>query len=155
MFFWKQSLWLYNFRQLKADLFTILDRFVEQAAMLDSLSVVSSRCILHHTNSWISDSNWRVFLKRFSTSVQHITGQEIEVKEPGESDSRDTVVQELESLRIKVEELSDEVNPFIACYWQTFWHTAAHRITERTQWTTRRDEYTQGTSSWNTSSEPE
>lgn len=61
-----------------------------------------------------------MFLKRFSTSVQHITGQEIEVKEPGQSDSRDTVVQELESLRIKVEELSDEVNPFIACYWQTF-----------------------------------
>jgi hypothetical protein len=26
-----------NFRQLKADLFTILDRFVEQAAMLDTL----------------------------------------------------------------------------------------------------------------------
>lgn len=56
-----------------------------------------------------------MFLKRFSTSVQHITGQEIEVKEAEESNTKDTVEQELESLRIKVEELSDEVNWFVIC----------------------------------------
>ena len=59
-----------------------------------------------------SDESWRVFLKRFATSVQHITGQEIEVKSPGESDSRDIIEQELEALRLRVDELSDEVHSF-------------------------------------------
>ena len=59
-----------------------------------------------------SDDGWRVFLKRFATSVQHITGQEVEVKALGETSSSDIVEQELESLRLKVEELSDEVNVF-------------------------------------------
>lgn len=60
----------------------------------------------------LSDDGWRVFLKRFATSVQHITGQEVEVKALGETSSSDIVEQELESLRLKVEELSDEVNVF-------------------------------------------
>ncbi|PPQ71093.1 hypothetical protein CVT24_009844, partial [Panaeolus cyanescens] len=77
--------------QLKADLFIIFDRFVEQAAMIDSF-----------------DDSWRVFLKRFATSVQHITGQEVEVKPANESDALEVVEQELEALRVKVEELSDE-----------------------------------------------
>ncbi|KAJ3492688.1 hypothetical protein NLJ89_g11182 [Agrocybe chaxingu] len=77
--------------QLKADLFVILDRFVEQAAMLDSF-----------------DDSWRIFLKRFASSVRHITGQDLEVKASHESDSREIVEQELETLRFKVEQLSDE-----------------------------------------------
>lgn len=53
-----------------------------------------------------SDDSWHLFLKRFAASVQFITGQELEVKAAG---SRDIVEQELEDLRSKVEELSDEV----------------------------------------------
>ncbi|GLB34079.1 putative diaphanous FH3 domain contatinign protein [Lyophyllum shimeji] len=75
--------------QLKADLFAILDRFVEQAALLDNF-----------------DDSWHIFIKRFAASVQHITGQELEVKAASESDS--FIEQELEELRSKVEELSDE-----------------------------------------------
>ncbi|KAJ6515515.1 hypothetical protein C8R45DRAFT_809608 [Mycena sanguinolenta] len=77
--------------QLKTDLFTILDRFVEQAAMLDDF-----------------DDSWHVFMKRFASSVVHITGQELEVRAASESASSTIVEQELESLRTKYEELSDE-----------------------------------------------
>lgn len=50
-----------------------------------------------------------MFLKRFVTSVQHITG-EVEVKTPNE---RDTLLEEeIETLRFKVEKLSDEVSQF-------------------------------------------
>ena len=66
-----------------------------------------------------SDDSWRVFLKRFATSVQHITGQEVEVKVLGETSSSDIVEQELESLRLKVEELSDEVN-VLNIVWRPF-----------------------------------
>jgi diaphanous 1 len=48
-------------------------------------------------------------MKRFAVSVQHITGQELEVKALSDTDSMTVVEQELESLRTKVEELSDEV----------------------------------------------
>ncbi|KAJ6583786.1 hypothetical protein B0H10DRAFT_2168123 [Mycena sp. CBHHK59/15] len=78
--------------QLKADLFTILDRFVEQAAKLDDF-----------------DDSWHIFMKRFAASVVHITGQELEVTAVSENASSSTIVeQELESLRTKYEELSDE-----------------------------------------------
>ncbi|KAJ7490265.1 armadillo-type protein [Mycena galericulata] len=77
--------------QLKADLFTILDKFVEQAAMLDDF-----------------DDSWHIFMKRFTASVVHITGQELEVKAASDSSSSTIVQQELESLRTKYEELSDE-----------------------------------------------
>lgn len=56
----------------------------------------------------VSDESWRVFLKRFATSVEHITGQEIEVKEARENGSVE-IEQELEMLRAKVDELTDEV----------------------------------------------
>ena len=63
-----------------------------------------------HAHRDHSDHNWHLFLKRFATSVQEITGQELEVREAGESDgSREIVEQELEELRSKVEELTDEV----------------------------------------------
>jgi len=57
--------------------------------------------------SVISDDSWHVFITRFAASVQHITGQELEVKAASDSDS--IIEQELEALRTKVEELSDEV----------------------------------------------
>jgi hypothetical protein len=58
----------------------------------------------------ISDESWHVFLKRFATSVQHITGQEVEVKEARENASINIIMeQELELLRAKVDELTDEV----------------------------------------------
>ena len=81
--------------------------------MLDKLWV-SFSSLLPDTNYFFpfSDDSWRVFLKRYATSIQHITGQEVEVKALGETSSRDIVEQELESLRLKVEELSDEVNVF-------------------------------------------
>lgn len=49
-------------------------------------------------------------MKRFAESVQHITGQELEVRAASDGNSMTVVEQELESLRSKVEELSDEVS---------------------------------------------
>ena len=46
-------------------------------------------------------------MKRFATSVQHITGQELEVRAASESPS-EVVEEELEALRARVEELNDE-----------------------------------------------
>lgn len=57
----------------------------------------------------ISDESWHIFLKRFAASVQHITGQEVEVKEARENASINIMEQELELLRAKVDELTDEV----------------------------------------------
>ncbi|KAF8179057.1 hypothetical protein K438DRAFT_1258290 [Mycena galopus ATCC 62051] len=76
--------------QLKTDLFTILDRFVEQAARLDDFD------------------SWHVFMKHFAASVVHITGQELEVRAASDTASSTIVEQELESLRTKYEELNDE-----------------------------------------------
>jgi hypothetical protein len=59
---------------------------------------------------FISDDSWHVFLKRFAASVEHITGQELEVKAASGSDSSTVVEQELETLRTQVEELSDEAS---------------------------------------------
>lgn len=52
-------------------------------------------------------------MKRFATSVEHITGQELEVTTASESASSHVVEQELEDLRCKVEELSDEVRCYL------------------------------------------
>ena len=48
-------------------------------------------------------------MTRFAASVQYITGQELEVKA---AQPTETVGQELEDLRSRVEELSDEVRLF-------------------------------------------
>ncbi|KAJ7167544.1 armadillo-type protein [Mycena filopes] len=77
--------------QLKADLFTILDQFVQQAAMLDDF-----------------DDSWQIFMKRFTASVVHITGKELDVTAVSSNGSSSIVEQELEALRTKYEELSDE-----------------------------------------------
>ncbi|KAJ3556352.1 hypothetical protein NP233_g11996 [Leucocoprinus birnbaumii] len=76
--------------QTKADMFLVLDQFVEQAAMLDNLG-----------------ESWHGFLKRFAASVQHITGQELSIDDASNGVSSH-LVEEVESLRNKVEELSDE-----------------------------------------------
>ena len=56
-------------------------------------------------------------MKRFAASVEHITGQELDVRAASEDGSMTVVEEELESLRAKVDELSDEVSslylPFI------------------------------------------
>lgn len=57
-----------------------------------------------------SDDSWHLFMMRFANSVQHITGQELEVKAASDSDSMTVVEQEMDGLRTKVEELSDEVS---------------------------------------------
>lgn len=41
--------------------------------------------------------------------MQHITGQELDVKAASDDETNDIVQEELEALRTKVEELSDEV----------------------------------------------
>ena len=48
-------------------------------------------------------------MKRFTASVQHITGQELDVKAASDASALDVVEEELDALRSKVEELSDEV----------------------------------------------
>jgi hypothetical protein len=53
-------------------------------------------------------------MKRFAASVVHITGQELEVKAVSESAASTIVEQELESLRTKYEELSDEVRAMLS-----------------------------------------
>ena len=56
-----------------------------------------------------SDDSWQLFLKRFSISVRHITGQQLEVKAASDSDAMTIFEEEVESLRRKVDELSEEV----------------------------------------------
>ena len=46
-------------------------------------------------------------MKRFTASVEHITGQELDVKPATESDA--ALEHELETLRAQVDDLSDEV----------------------------------------------
>jgi hypothetical protein len=52
-------------------------------------------------------------MKRFANSVQHITGQELEVMSASDSDSMTVVEQEMEALRAQVDELSEEVSDCI------------------------------------------
>lgn len=61
-------------------------------------------------NFQTSDDSWHIFMTRFAASVVHITGQELEVKAVSDNASSTIVEQELESLRTKYEELSDEVH---------------------------------------------
>lgn len=49
-------------------------------------------------------------MKRFASSVQHITGQELEVKAASDRDSMTVVEQEMDALRTQVDELSEEVS---------------------------------------------
>lgn len=58
--------------------------------------------------SLVSEDSWHIFLSRFIASVQHITGQELEVK-AASSDHESLLEGELETLRTKVKELNGEV----------------------------------------------
>jgi hypothetical protein len=58
---------------------------------------------------------WHGFLRRFAASVQHITGQELDIDQASDRVSSH-LVEEVEALRNKVEELSDEawfLQPFV------------------------------------------
>jgi len=49
-------------------------------------------------------------MKQFANSVQHITGQELEVKAASDGNSMTVVEQEMEALRTQVDKLSEEVS---------------------------------------------
>jgi len=53
-------------------------------------------------------------MMRFVNSVQHVTGQALEVRAVSDSDRMTVVEQEMEALRTKVDELSDEVSGSIS-----------------------------------------
>ena len=58
------------------------------------------------------DEGWRVFLRQYLASVEHIVGQQSEIRSPTLPDVGSiptSFFEELEALRSKVEELSDEV----------------------------------------------
>lgn len=85
-------------------------------------------------------------MKRFANSVQHITGQELEVKAASDTDSMSIVEQEMEALRTKVDELSEEVKKLIvrAILILTCWPCyIAHRFAQRAEPANRRNEYSQ------------
>jgi hypothetical protein len=68
-----------------------------------------ARCSRVLTISCVSDDGWRQFVKQFAESIRHITGQNLEATLG--SDDREALLQEeLESLRCKVDELSEEVS---------------------------------------------
>ncbi|KIK67748.1 hypothetical protein GYMLUDRAFT_68769 [Collybiopsis luxurians FD-317 M1] len=77
--------------ELKAHLLAVLDQFVQQASQLDSF-----------------DEDWHTFIKRFTESVESITGQALEVKAASEDEQMSTVKEEVARLRKQVDELSQE-----------------------------------------------
>ncbi|KAJ3796793.1 armadillo-type protein [Lentinula aff. detonsa] len=79
--------------QLKTDLLNVLDHFVQQASLLDSF-----------------DDDWHLFMKRFTESVENITGQAIDVKVVSENKRTSAVIvkEEASQLRKQVEELLQE-----------------------------------------------
>lgn len=80
--------------RLRDDLITILDNFVEHAAHLEDF-----------------DQGWRVFMKRYLSSVQHIVGQQSLIRSSRVADTASvptSFIEELETLRSQVDELSEE-----------------------------------------------
>ncbi|KAJ4496810.1 formin homology 2 domain-containing protein [Lentinula lateritia] len=79
--------------QLKTNLLTVLDQFVQQASLLDSF-----------------DDNWHIFMKRFTESVENITGQPLDVRAISEDTQMNSAIvkEEVAQLRKQVEELSQE-----------------------------------------------
>lgn len=66
-------------------------------------------CRFDYLSSGRSDG-WKAFLLDFSSSVEDVTGQSVDLKvSPQDNDA--VVEEELESLRSKVGELTDEVGP--------------------------------------------
>ena len=56
-----------------------------------------------------SDDGWQQFIKQFAESIRHITGQNLEATLASE-DRESILREELEALRSKVDELSEEVS---------------------------------------------
>ncbi|BGP21424.1 hypothetical protein JCM10295v2_000299 [Rhodotorula toruloides] len=80
--------------QLREDLVTILDNFVGHAAHLEDF-----------------DRGWRTFIRQYLSSVQHIVGQQSLIRFSRVADTATvptSFIEELEALRTKVDELSDE-----------------------------------------------
>lgn len=55
-----------------------------------------------------SDENWCAFLQRFAESVQHVTGQVVDVRLASDTD-HSLLQEEIDHLRTTVDKLSDEV----------------------------------------------
>jgi len=81
-------------RHLRNDLITVLDNFVEHASHLEDF-----------------DQGWRVFMRQYLSSVQHIVGQQAIIRASRIADTAavpTSFIEELETLRSKVDELSEE-----------------------------------------------
>ncbi|GAA6056774.1 hypothetical protein JCM3770_006127 [Rhodotorula araucariae] len=79
---------------LRDDLITILDNFVEHAAHLEDF-----------------DHGWRVFMRQYLSSIVHIVGQQSLIRSSRVADTASvptSFIEELEDLRTKVDELSEE-----------------------------------------------
>lgn len=80
--------------QLRSSLITVLDNFVEHAAHLENF-----------------DDGWSTLMGKYLSSVQHIVGQQAVVRASKSADTASvptSFLEELETLRDRVEELSDE-----------------------------------------------
>ena len=70
---------------------------------------------LHRLIDYCSDDNWCAFLKRFTESVQTVTGQVVDVKLASEAD-HSLLQDEVEQLRATVDQLSTEVRrSYVIC----------------------------------------
>ncbi len=81
-------------QQLKLDVFYVVNRFAEHALSLHDF-----------------DDGWKMFMKSFLFSIQHLVGKQAVIKANRMSDTSSvptSFVEELELLRTKVEQLSDE-----------------------------------------------
>lgn len=63
-----------------------------------------------------SDDGWRQFIKRFADSVRHITSQNLEASLASE-DRESVLREEMETLRSKVDELTEEVSECVDHDW--------------------------------------
>ena len=59
-----------------------------------------------------SEDSWCTFLKHFADSVQHVTGQIIDVRPASDMD-HSLLQDEMEQLRATVDKLSAEVSPWM------------------------------------------
>lgn len=133
----------FSYSQLKADLLSVLDKFFEHAAQLDNLFVplfpfvpsvlpfLASLISFSPSPSlgliFISDDGWKAFMALFLQSIQPIVPEPGSFKAKRSSPSTPCLeqqqhkgipsafVEEIETLRTRVEELSDEVSWILLC----------------------------------------
>lgn len=98
-------------------------------------------------SSLYSDDGWQLFIKQFASSVKGITGQELDVKLAIDgADSNAIVEEELEVLRAKVDELSDEVSHLTAAVFAFLMNciaSSAYGVTQPVKPTACRNEYSE------------